>query len=447
MESLRTGLSALSVGAERRNYQVSPSIGGGGDRRVYAVSSPATVAERRAYATASPKFDVVTGGGVQQKSYSPSQQLMGEQRSYQVSPNLVDLMADYSGRFVSQQMSRDFEITVDMHHQPTTAAVATPKFKSAGAAAVSPAAHIRSYRDSPCSLDAPRSYTTSPASCLAGQRSFRESPQLVTAAPPGRPQEWRITPEIEIMDGDSSRANYSQHHLYHHQHSHQDSLDVGVDCRQELEQPVDGFTSTELRRFGQARPRSPGIITSHKQHKNRNASINRLGGGNRMPKKVEDRHPGSDSCYSRSDNSSTHSDPPPRVPAVHPASSTRSYDTTSMSSMDTSSSVDLWNVRAMPNVRITRLDKPVYLRPNPGARNRRPNVFDSLTDELIVKILGFLTTKELMKTARVSRKFYFLSWEPQLWRSINLTGEERDVDRTLSSIFQIIAKVKSDGNR
>ena len=195
-----------------------------------------------------------------------------------------------------------------------------------------------------------------------------------------------------------------------------------------LDPPSEGFTSMELRRFGggQPRPRSPGIL--HYKHRTRNNKT----------KLLEEKNPGSDSCYSRSDNSSTHSDPP-RVPIHLPS---RSYDTTSLSSIDTSSSLDLWNVRAMPNVRITRLDKPVYLRPNPHSRNR-PNVFDLLTDELVVKILSFLTTKELIKTARVSRKFYFLSWEPQLWRSLNLVGEDRDVDRTLSCIFQIIAKEKS----
>ena len=160
-----------------------------------------------------------------------------------------------------------------------------------------------------------------------------------------------------------------------------------------------------------------------------------------LTKKGHEKMPSSDSCYSKSDNSSIHSDPSPRVPPLPPPAQ-RHYDTTSLSSMDTTSSIDLWNIRAMPNVRITRLDRPISLRPNLAVRTR-PNVFDTLTDELIVRILSFLSTRDLMLVGRVSRKFYFLCWEPDLWRSINLSGggeARRDADRALSAIFQIIGK-------
>ena len=100
------------------------------------------------------------------------------------------------------------------------------------------------------------------------------------------------------------------------------------------------------------------------------------------------------------------------------------YDTTSLSSISTaatSSSADLWNVRAMPNVKITRYDRPIYLRPNSGSGNissghrvngrgmvtgggqespRRQNAFEMLTDELMVKVLSYLTSKEIVRTAR-----------------------------------------------
>ena len=98
------------------------------------------------------------------------------------------------------------------------------------------------------------------------------------------------------------------------------------------------------------------------------------------------------------------------------------YDTTSLSSISTaatSSSADLWNVRAMPNVKITRYDRPIYLRPNSGSTSsgqrvngrgmvtgggqespRRQNAFEMLTDELMVKVLSYLTSKEIVRTAR-----------------------------------------------
>ena len=108
---------------------------------------------------------------------------------------------------------------------------------------------------------------------------------------------------------------------------------------------------------------------------------------------------GSDSCYSKSDNSSTDSDstrrhkfvqkqeiieklhreqeevarlerlcPRVRQPLVTCPRQKHVYtDTTSLSSVDTNSSSDLWNVRAMPDVTVTRLpDKPISLRANPA---------------------------------------------------------------------------------
>ena len=121
-----------------------------------------------------------------------------------------------------------------------------------------------------------------------------------------------------------------------------------------------------------------------------------------------------DSCYSRSDNSSELSEPPPppRVPVLHPPlpPARNNYDTTSLSSISTAASgSDLWNVRAMPNVKITRFDRPVYLRPNPCAQRSRVNVFDTLTDEIMVKILSYLTSREIMRTARLVKFSYSLS--------------------------------------
>lgn len=126
---------------------------------------------------------------------------------------------------------------------------------------------------------------------------------------------------------------------------------------------------------------------------------------------------GSDSCYSKSDNSSTDSDsarrhkfvqkqefieklhreqeevarlerlcPRVRQPLVTCPRQKHVYtDTTSLSSVDTNSSSDLWNVRAMPDVTVTRLpDKPISLRANPAVR-QRPSQFDTLTDELLIR--------------------------------------------------------------
>ena len=117
---------------------------------------------------------------------------------------------------------------------------------------------------------------------------------------------------------------------------------------------------------------------------------------------------GSDSCYSRSDTS-TDSEPgrvgragPPQrgdtaatarlerlCPRVRPLPARparpqpRPLNITdcsaSLSSVDTSSSSsDLWNVRAMPDVPVARLNKPPSLRANPGMR-QRPNQVGEIT--------------------------------------------------------------------
>ena len=209
------------------------------------------------------------------------------------------------------------------------------------------------------------------------------------------------------------------------------------------------------------------------------------GGGGELMMKL-----GSDSCYSRSDNSSTDSDcpnsarqllqagqlvtrppargdtntflqklhqeqedaarlerlcprvrsPPPLAPSTIVRTKHHNYtDSTSLSSLDTSSSSDLWNVRAMPDVPVTKLNKPISLRANPAIR-QRPSHFDSLTDELLIRVLSYLTTKQLMGVARVCRRFYFLAWEPELWERICFTEDSVDVDRALKTTFQLVAR-------
>lgn len=65
-------------------------------------------------------------------------------------------------------------------------------------------------------------------------------------------------------------------------------------------------------------------------------------------------------------------------------------------------------------------------------------MLNQLPDAVIVRILSHLSTNELVKCARVSRRFYFLSWEPDLWRSVVLTGEKTDADLALKTIFRLL---------
>ena len=206
---------------------------------------------------------------------------------------------------------------------------------------------------------------------------------------------------------------------------------------------LEGFNSLEIRRFElNKNNRSPlavhDEIYNNKSTKSSNLSVTRIsklddlraispprisyrqriknknGASAKLLSDCDKTQSSADSCYSRSDNSSELSEPPPppRVPVLHPPlpPARNNYDTTSLSSISTvASSSDLWNVRAMPNVKITRFDRPVYLRPNPcsssvgrgeGGQRSRHNVFDLLTDEIMVRILSYLNSKEIMRTAR-----------------------------------------------
>ena len=49
------------------------------------------------------------------------------------------------------------------------------------------------------------------------------------------------------------------------------------------------------------------------------------------------------------------------------------------------------------------------------------NGFDSLSDDLVLKILAYLPKNLLCQLSRVCRRFYFLAWQPQLWSQIDLS--------------------------
>ena len=67
--------------------------------------------------------------------------------------------------------------------------------------------------------------------------------------------------------------------------------------------------------------------------------------------------------------------------------------------------------------------------------------FDSLSDDLLVKIFSRLSAESLCACARVCRRFYFLAWEPTLWRRIHFDGGENlDVDFAVESVLKLLAR-------
>ncbi|XP_033124199.1 F-box/LRR-repeat protein 7-like isoform X2 [Anneissia japonica] len=63
-------------------------------------------------------------------------------------------------------------------------------------------------------------------------------------------------------------------------------------------------------------------------------------------------------------------------------------------------------------------------------KNLKP-LFDLLPDDLIIRILSYLPSRQLCRTAGVSRRFYKLSWQPVLWTNIRISGERTDIDRAM----------------
>jgi len=76
-----------------------------------------------------------------------------------------------------------------------------------------------------------------------------------------------------------------------------------------------------------------------------------------------------------------------------------------------------------------------------SATNGRGASFRNLPDSMVLKVLSFLTTNDLVKCSRISRRFYFLSWEPDLWDSVVLDGDQRsDTDLALKTIFRLLSR-------
>lgn len=127
-----------------------------------------------------------------------------------------------------------------------------------------------------------------------------------------------------------------------------------------------------------------------------------------------------------------------------------SNTTLSTSSLESSSLFqdNLWDVRATKTpIRDLKI-MTHNAKHSPVSRSSTPrrlqtdlkNHFAQLPDAVLMKILSFLNTNQLVKCSRISRRFYFISWEPELWKSIVLNGEKLDADLALKTIFRLLSR-------
>nr|XP_040567099.1 F-box/LRR-repeat protein 7-like [Lepeophtheirus salmonis] len=140
---------------------------------------------------------------------------------------------------------------------------------------------------------------------------------------------------------------------------------------------------------------------------------------------------------------------------------------TPTSSIEARSSPDPWDVRAtkIPAQDLKRQRNivtrniaaisPSYLhqhnqhhqhlhRPPSALANHRLSL-DYLPDDLLIKILSFLSSNDIVRLSRVNRRFYFCAWDPSLWNAISLTGENTDADLGIKTILRLLSR-NSAGN-
>lgn len=79
-----------------------------------------------------------------------------------------------------------------------------------------------------------------------------------------------------------------------------------------------------------------------------------------------------------------------------------------------------------------------------SSKMRSINYFDKLTDDLVIKIFGCLTTNELCSSCtRVCRRWYYLAWEPSLWKSLVFNTpncQNLNIDRGLKTLLKLLSR-------
>jgi len=129
--------------------------------------------------------------------------------------------------------------------------------------------------------------------------------------------------------------------------------------------------------------------------------------------------------------------------------------------VSTSGGGDVWDVRATKtpisglhllthnakHLPVSRIRSANEVQPSPNhrqhhLRRRQPRVsINDLPDEALLRIFSFLDdSAQLVRCSRVSRRFYFLSWDPRLWRTMTLSGPEVEADLALKTLMRLLAR-------
>lgn len=71
--------------------------------------------------------------------------------------------------------------------------------------------------------------------------------------------------------------------------------------------------------------------------------------------------------------------------------------------------------------------------------NKGQTYFDALSNDVIIKIFQWLDTYDLLVLATVCRRFEKLIWDPALWKTVGLKGDDVNGDKALNCILRRLA--------
>ena len=67
-------------------------------------------------------------------------------------------------------------------------------------------------------------------------------------------------------------------------------------------------------------------------------------------------------------------------------------------------------------------------------------LFEMLTDDIILRIMSSVDSVTKVRLGQVCRRFYLLAWDPVLWTSLTLTGDNLDTDLAVRSILTCLTR-------
>ena len=134
--------------------------------------------------------------------------------------------------------------------------------------------------------------------------------------------------------------------------------------------------------------------------------------------------------------------------SAHSRSPTTSCSTSSLETSSLGRPVshsNVWNIRATtgyfsPKVSSRQRKIPHGRSVTPNGlkqRNRRCH-FERLSDDLMIAILSFLSSVDIVRISKTCKRLYFLSWEPELWTCLTINNPEIETDRAIKSILEVI---------